>query len=132
MNIVMFGATGMEGSRIATEAATDRWRRGLGAGGPGHRTDGRAGLPHRPPRRGQGTRRTADPVAHLRRARLDVRLSPAADRTGRAHRQLPTGGDQLLADDSGSPRISAEDYGIAFVDEIERHAYPRSRISVAS
>jgi uncharacterized protein len=42
------------------------------------------------------------------------------------------GADQLLTDDSGSPRISAEDYAIAFVDEIERHAHPRSRISVAS
>jgi putative NADH-flavin reductase len=42
------------------------------------------------------------------------------------------GGDQMLTDDSGNPRISAEDYAVAFVDEIERHAHPRSRISVAS
>ena len=40
------------------------------------------------------------------------------------------GGDELVTDESG--RISAEDYAIAFVDEIERHAHPRSRISVAN
>lgn len=40
------------------------------------------------------------------------------------------GGDELVTDESG--RISAEDYAVAFVDEIERHAHPRSRISVAN
>jgi uncharacterized protein len=40
------------------------------------------------------------------------------------------GGDELVTDESG--RISAEDFAIAFVDEIESHAHPRSRISIAS
>jgi putative NADH-flavin reductase len=40
------------------------------------------------------------------------------------------GGDELITDESG--RISAEDFAVAFVDEIESHAHPRARISIAS
>jgi len=40
------------------------------------------------------------------------------------------GGDELVTDEHG--RISAEDYAIGFVDEVERHNHPRSRISIAS
>ena len=59
-------------------------------------------------------------------------VSPAADiapgpRTG--HFRL--GGDQLLTDEHGNSRISAEDYAIAFVDELETPAHPRARMSVA-
>lgn len=59
-------------------------------------------------------------------------FSPAAiiapgERTG----QFRTGGDQLLTDADGASRISAEDYAIAFVDEIEAPKHPRSRFTVA-
>ncbi|WP_329533260.1 NAD(P)H-binding protein [Streptomyces sp. NBC_01450] len=59
-------------------------------------------------------------------------VSPAADiapgpRTG--HFRL--GGDRLLTDEHGNSRISAEDYAIAFVDELETPAHPRARMSVA-
>ncbi|MGV9562589.1 NAD(P)-dependent oxidoreductase [Streptomyces sp. NPDC003480] len=59
-------------------------------------------------------------------------VSPAAEiapgeRTGR----FRVDGDQLLADADGVSRISAEDYAVAFVDELEQGAHPRARISVA-
>jgi hypothetical protein len=41
------------------------------------------------------------------------------------------GGDRLLVDAKGESRISAEDYAVAIVDELERRAFPRQRISVA-
>lgn len=59
-------------------------------------------------------------------------LSPAAliehgDRTGR----FRIGGDRLLTDANGTSRITFEDYAIAMVDELERHAHSRQRFSVA-
>jgi putative NADH-flavin reductase len=59
-------------------------------------------------------------------------VSPAAEigpgtRTGR----FRLGGDRMLTDDHGNSRISAEDYAIAFVDELETPAHPRARMSVA-
>ncbi|WP_405931704.1 NAD(P)-dependent oxidoreductase [Streptomyces sp. NBC_00827] len=59
-------------------------------------------------------------------------VSPAAaiapgERTGR----FRIGGDQLLTDEHGNSRISAEDYAVAFVDELEKDAHPRARMSVA-
>ncbi|MBK3576736.1 NAD(P)H-binding protein [Streptomyces sp. MBT65] len=59
-------------------------------------------------------------------------VSPAAEiapgtRTGR----FRVDGDQLLTDDQGRSLISAEDYAVAFVDELERHAHPRGRMSAA-
>lgn len=41
------------------------------------------------------------------------------------------GGDQLMSDAAGNSRITFEDYAIAMVDELESHAHPRARISVA-
>jgi putative NADH-flavin reductase len=59
-------------------------------------------------------------------------VSPASEiapgeRTGR----FRIGGDQLLTDEHGESHISAEDYAIAFVDELEKDAHPRARMSVA-
>ncbi|MFJ8584853.1 NAD(P)-dependent oxidoreductase [Streptomyces sp. NPDC093595] len=59
-------------------------------------------------------------------------ISPAAmigpgERTG----TFRTGGDDLLTDADGNSAISAEDYAIAFVDEVERTRHPRARMSVA-
>ncbi|MFJ3667838.1 NAD(P)-dependent oxidoreductase [Streptomyces sp. NPDC090106] len=59
-------------------------------------------------------------------------VSPAAEiapgtRTGR----FRTGGDAFLTDAHGHSRISAEDYAVAFVDELEQDAHPRARMSVA-
>ncbi|PBC62340.1 epimerase [Streptomyces sp. Tue6028] len=59
-------------------------------------------------------------------------VSPAAEiapgeRTG----TFRVGGDRLLTDAHGNSRISAEDYAIAVVDELEKDAHPRARMSVA-
>jgi putative NADH-flavin reductase len=59
-------------------------------------------------------------------------VSPAAllepgKRTGTYRK----GFDRLLVDAKGESRISAEDYAVAIVDELERRAFPRQRISVA-
>lgn len=74
-------------------------------------------------------------VLALYRSVADLRwtyISPAAqlgpgERTGRYH----VGGDRLPVDAEGVSRISAEDYAIAFVDELERGEHIRTRISVA-
>ena len=59
-------------------------------------------------------------------------LSPAAEispgeRTGRYR----TGGDQLLTDAEGRSFISAEDYAVAVLDELERAEHERQRFTVA-
>ncbi|MCJ0762783.1 NAD(P)-dependent oxidoreductase [Variovorax terrae] len=59
-------------------------------------------------------------------------VSPAAllapgERTG----QYRTGGDQLLVDAEGNSRISVADFAVAMIDEMERNAHPRTRITVA-
>jgi putative NADH-flavin reductase len=41
------------------------------------------------------------------------------------------GGEHLLCDSDGVSRISVADYAVAVVDELERPAHPRARISVA-
>jgi putative NADH-flavin reductase len=41
------------------------------------------------------------------------------------------GGDQLLADAEGNSRITAEDYAVALVDELEKGAAIGRRITVA-
>ena len=40
------------------------------------------------------------------------------------------GKDNLVANEKGESRISMEDFAIALVDELERHAHPRQRFSV--
>ena len=42
-----------------------------------------------------------------------------------------TGRDQLLTDRLGKSRISAEDFAVALLDEVERPAHVRQRITVA-
>ncbi|MER8186934.1 NAD(P)H-binding protein [Kitasatospora sp. NPDC094015] len=59
-------------------------------------------------------------------------VSPAAaiapgERTG----AFRVGGDTLLTAADGTSSISAEDYAVAFVDELEAAAHPRARMSVA-
>jgi putative NADH-flavin reductase len=59
-------------------------------------------------------------------------VSPAAfiqpgERTGR----FRLGGDQLLVDAKGDSRISAEDFAVAFLDEVEKPAHLRQRFTVA-
>lgn len=58
-------------------------------------------------------------------------LSPSAviapgERTG----TFRLGTDQLLTDTQGNSRISAEDYAMAFIDELERPAHSRRRFTV--
>ncbi|MDF0553508.1 NAD(P)-dependent oxidoreductase [Kamptonema sp. UHCC 0994] len=59
-------------------------------------------------------------------------ISPAAifmsgDRTGK----FRVGTDELLVDEHGESRISAEDYAIALLDEVEKPQYIRRRMTVA-
>jgi len=59
-------------------------------------------------------------------------LSPAAliqpgERTG----NYRTGNEQLVVDSEGNSRISAEDYAIAMLDEVEHPKHPRQRFTVA-
>jgi putative NADH-flavin reductase len=74
-----------------------------------------------------------DSLAVYRDAQLDwTYVSPPAfiapgERTGRYR----VGFDTLLTDERGESRISAEDYAIAIVDELERGAHPKKRITVA-
>ena len=58
-------------------------------------------------------------------------LSPSAliepgERTGK----FRLGQDQLLVGDNGQSRVSAEDYAIALIDELEKPAYSRQRFTV--
>jgi len=58
-------------------------------------------------------------------------LSPSAliepgERTGK----FRLGKDQLLVDGEGKSRISAEDYAVALVDELEKPAHSRQRFTV--
>lgn len=59
-------------------------------------------------------------------------LSPAAliepgTRTGKYR----TGTDQLVTDEQGNSRISAEDYAVAMLDEAENPRFTRKRFTVA-
>lgn len=59
-------------------------------------------------------------------------FSPAAvlqpgERTG--HYRM--GGDQLLQDAAGNSQISVADFALAMIDELERNAHPRQRMTVA-
>jgi hypothetical protein len=59
-------------------------------------------------------------------------VSPAAhvapgERTGK----FRIGGDQLLVDAAGESRISAEDFAVAFLDEVEHPRHLRRRFTVA-
>jgi putative NADH-flavin reductase len=72
-------------------------------------------------------------TVYLEEKELDwTNVSPAAEiapgeRTG----VYRTGTDQLVADEQGNSRISAEDYAVALVDEVENHAFSRRRFTVA-
>ena len=74
-----------------------------------------------------------DALGVYRAANLDwTYISPAAtiapgERTGRYR----TGSDQLLKDEKGESRISAEDYAVAFLDEVEQPRFVRKRMAVA-
>ncbi|MBV9227838.1 MAG: NAD(P)-dependent oxidoreductase [Chloroflexi bacterium] len=74
-----------------------------------------------------------DALAIYRTADLDwTFFSPAAlispgERTGK----FRIGTDQLVTDEKGESRISAEDYAVALVDELEKPRFIRRRFTVA-
>jgi putative NADH-flavin reductase len=74
-----------------------------------------------------------DALAVYRNADLDwTYFSPAAliapgERTG----TYRTGTNQLVANEQGESRISAEDYAVAMIDELENPQYIRKRFTVA-
>ncbi len=60
-------------------------------------------------------------------------ICPAADfRPGARTGHYRVSGDQLLTDAAGNSHISAEDFAIAVVDELETPSHPRARFSVAA
>ncbi|MBX5467248.1 MAG: NAD(P)-dependent oxidoreductase [Firmicutes bacterium] len=77
----------------------------------------------------------AETLAWYRREANDLEwtvMSPAAfiqpgSRTGRYR----TGTDQLVTDERGESRISAEDFAVALVDEVEQGRFIRRRFTVA-
>lgn len=59
-------------------------------------------------------------------------LSPAAIiEPGRRTGQFRIGTDRLITDESGSSRISAEDYAVAMLDELDDPQFTRTRFTVA-
>ena len=56
-----------------------------------------------------------------------VNVLPPGTRTGKYR----TGTDQLLVDDKGKSYISAEDFAVAVVDEIEKPRFQAQRFTVA-
>jgi putative NADH-flavin reductase len=73
-----------------------------------------------------------DALEILRRSDLDwTCLAPAAFfEPGKRTTTFRLGLNNLIASEKGESRISMEDYAIALVDELERHAHPRQRFSV--
>jgi uncharacterized protein len=81
------------------------------------------------------------PLALAHREALDLFRASAIDWTcaspaafiepGKRTGRYRTGLDQLLVDDRGDSRISAEDFAVAVVEEIERRQFPRQRFTVA-
>ena len=58
-------------------------------------------------------------------------FSPAGDiQPGQRTGKYRTGRDQLIVDAAGHSRISAEDYAVALIDEIEKPQFERSRMTV--
>jgi putative NADH-flavin reductase len=56
---------------------------------------------------------------------------PALIEPGERTGKFCVGGDQLLVDGQGQSRISAEDYAIALLDEVETPKHVRKRFTVA-
>ena len=73
------------------------------------------------------------PLEVLKQADLDwTNLSPAAMiEPGERTSNYRTGSDILLTDAQGNSRISAEDYAVAMVDELERPKHVRQRFTLA-
>jgi uncharacterized protein len=73
-----------------------------------------------------------DALEILKKSDLDwTSLSPAAfiqpgEKTGK----FRLGGDSLIADEQGNSKISAEDYAIAIVDELEQPKHMRQRFTL--
>jgi uncharacterized protein len=74
-----------------------------------------------------------DALAILKQSNLDWSfMSPAAFiRPGERTGKFRIGGTRLLTDEKGESRISAEDYAIALVDELEHPAHLRQQFTVA-
>jgi putative NADH-flavin reductase len=73
-----------------------------------------------------------DALEILKASDLDwTSLCPAAYfEPGRRTGVFRLGKDNLVANEKGESRISMEDFAIAMVDELEKHAHPQKRFSV--
>jgi putative NADH-flavin reductase len=84
------------------------------------------------------------PIALAHRDALNVFRNEAADLEwtyvsppaligpGERTEKYRIGGDQLLVDEKGESRISAEDFAIAIMDELENPRHVRSRMTIAN
>jgi len=74
-----------------------------------------------------------DALAVYRTADLDWTYFSPADRIAPGERtgHYRTGTDQLVTDEKGESRISAEDYAVALVDELETPRFVRRRFTAA-
>ena len=74
-----------------------------------------------------------DALAVLRSANVDwTNFSPVAlIEPGECTGKFRLAKDTLVTDSKGEGRISAEDYAVALVDELERPQYIRQRLTVA-
>ncbi|HEU4409898.1 MAG TPA: NAD(P)H-binding protein [Polyangiaceae bacterium] len=79
----------------------------------------------------------ADSLEALRAAAAGADLDwfylspPALIEPGERRGDYRVGGDRLLVDEKGQSRISAEDYAVALLDELERPKHSRRRFTVA-
>ena len=74
-----------------------------------------------------------DALAVYRSADLDWTYFSPADRIAPGERSghYRTGTDQLVTDEKGESRISAEDYAVALIDELEMPRFVRRRFTAA-
>src|SRR5258707_324008 len=109
MKIALFGASGTIGRRILSEALSR-----------GHEVTAIVRDPSR----------LAEPEPRLRTQAWDI-LDPAVIEPGERTGTSRLGETALLADAQGQSRISAEDYAIALLDELERPQHIRRQFTAA-
>lgn len=112
MKLVVFGATGNVGQRVAAEAL----RRGHEVTGV-VRDPTAVQSPDPRVRLVKGDATSADSVTEI----------APGQRTGKYH----TADDKLLVDDKGKSFITFEDYAVAVLDELERPQHVAKRFGVA-
>jgi putative NADH-flavin reductase len=113
VNIALFGASGTIGQRILKEALSR-----------GHQVT----VVARNTSRIDGIPAVKGDVLEAARTYFSPAISiEPGDRTGKYR----VGGDEVLMDAKGQSRISAEDYAVAMLDEVEKPKLHRRRVTIA-